>query len=472
MNKTKIVVSIGPASQDRETLKKLILSGMDVARFNLTYATYDFCMETINIIRELNKEHKTNVSIMMDMNGPDIRTGQIKGGKAFLRKGDKIRIYMDPTVIGDSTKFSVTYPNLIEDIKYNTHLLLNDGKIELRVVDKELEYIVCEVIREGNIISGAGINIPEVKLKMPFLSTKDKDDILFANKINADFLALSYVGCAEDVLQVNDYLIEIGNDHLGIIAKIEKESALEEIDEIIHVADGVLVARGDLGVEIPMERIPGVQKMIISKCHLAGKISIVATEFLTSMEQDTRPTRAEVSDVANAVLDSVDAVMLAGETTIGKYPVETVLMMHKIIASAEGDINYYELLDKSMRSEKQDTTGSLVYSVTDCARRLKCKAIIAPTMSGYTARKMSRFRPSCPIIAVSPDEDTVKSLTLHYAVRPVLIDEMGSFDKITTVAKKVTKDLLQTKTGDKIIITGGYPFKEVKHTNFMKIEEL
>lgn len=471
MNKTKIVVSIGPSSKDKETLKNLILAGMDVARFNLTYASYEFCMEVASIISELNKECKSNVSIMVDTNGPDLHIGKLKEGKANLHDGDKVRIYMD-AITGDDTKFSVNYAKLVEEVKYNTSILVNDGKIELKVVDKDLNYIVCEVIRGGEIITGSGVNIPEVKLNIPFLSRRDKDDILFAHKLGADFLALSYVGSSEDVLEVNDYLIEIGDDHMGIIAKIERESALDDLDSIISASDGVLISRGDLSVEIPMERIPSVQKMIINKCHLAGKVSIVATEFLTSMESVTRPTRAEVSDIANAVIDSVDAVMLSGETTIGKYPIETVMMMNKIIGSAEEDINYYDLLDRSMRSEKQDTTGSLVYSVTDCANRLKCKAIITPTMSGYTARKMSRFRPSCPIIAVSPDRNTVMSLTLHFAVRPVLIDEMGSFDKITNVAIKVTREMLTINRGDKIIITGGYPFKEVKHTNFMKIEEL
>lgn len=471
MNKTKIIVSIGPASKDRETLKNLILSGMDVARFNLTYATYDFCMETIKTIRELSKECKTNVSIMMDINGPDVRVGKLKEGKAFLHRGDKIRIYMDE-ITGDDTKFSVTYPRLIDDVKHNTSILLHDGKIELKVLEKDINYLLCEVMNEGEIIEGCGINIPEIKLSIPFLSRKDKDDILFAHKVNADFLALSFVGSSDDVLEVNDYLIEIGNDHLGIIAKIEKERAIDEIDDIIRISDGIIIARGDLGAEIPMERIPSVQKMIINKCHLAGKVSIVSTEFLASMEKETRPSRAEVSDVANAVLDSVDAILLAGETTIGKYPVETVIMMNKIIGSAEEDINYYELLDRSMRSERQDITGSLVYSVTECANRLKCKAIIAPTMSGYTARKMSRFRPSCPVIAVSPDESTVRSLALHFAIRPVLIPEIGNLDKIITTSKKVAQDMIHMTTGDKLIITGGYPFKDVKHTNFMKIEEL
>lgn len=471
MNKTKIIATIGPASESVDVLKGLILSGMDVARLNLSYASYDFCLKAVEKIRKLNKELKTNVAIMLDLNGPTVQVGRLNAPKVTLKKGDRIRIYMDD-ILGDETKFSVSYPKLIDDVKYHTEILLRDGRIRLKVIDKDLNYILCEVMSEGEICEKDSINVPNVKMSMPFISTKDKDDILFANKIGADFLALSFVQSAEDVLSVNDLLIEMGNDHLGIIAKIENESAVEEIDEIIKVSDGILVARGDLGVEIPMERVPGIQKSVINKCHLMGKVSIVATEFLASMETEERPSRAEVSDVANAVLDSVDAIMLSGETTIGKYPVETLSTMDKIITTAEEDINYYELLDKSMRSEKQDITGSLVYSVTECANRLKCKAIIAPTMSGYTARKMSRFRPSCPIIAVSPDEDTVMSLALHFAVRPVLIEELNTLDKIIQTSKQITEELITIQSGDKIIITGGYPFKEVKHTNFMKIEEL
>ena len=471
MNKTKIIATIGPASKGYEMIKKLIKAGVDVIRFNMSYSSYEFILEQKGYIDKVNEELKVNVAILLDTNGPEIKIGEINGNKAILKEGKKIRIYMD-SVIGDETKFSVNYPRLIEDVKYNNSVLMNDGRIELKVVDKELDYIICEVINGGEIETGDGISVPEIKINIPFVSIKDKDDILFANKIGADFLALSFVRNAEDVLEVNDILIELGNDHMGILAKIEKESAVREIDDIIKVSDGILIARGDLGVEVPMERIPGIQKSIINKCHLAGKISIVATEFLTTMENTTKPTRAEVSDVANAVLESVDAVMLSGETTIGNYPVETVTMMDKIISSAEEDINYYEMLDKAMKSEKQDTTGSLVYSVTECANRLKCKAIITPTMSGYTARKMSRFRPKCPVIAVSPNVETAKSLSLHFAVRPVLIDELNTFEKIIKVSNEVTKELLVTKSGDKIIITGGYPFQDVKHTNFMKIEEL
>lgn len=470
MKKTKVIATIGPASKDIEVLKNLILSGMDVARINLRYADKEFCKDIVNKINNLNKELKTNIAVLFDLEGPDITVGHFSGGSAYLNKGDKIRIYMDE-ILGDSTKFSISYPNLINEIKVNSLIKINDGLIELKIIDKEINYLLCEVIIGGFIEDGKGVNVP-VHLNIPFLRQKDIEDIELANELNVDYLALSHVRSYEDVLSVNDMLINLGNDHMAIISKIENEHALEELDEIIRNSEGIMVARGDLGVELPMERIPRIQKMIINKCHIEGKISIVATELLSSMENIVRPTRAEVADIANAVLEGTDAVMLSGETTIGNYPVETMDVMSKIIESTEQDQNYYEFLDTSMRSEKQDITGSVAYSAVECAIRLKCKAIVTPTISGYTARKISRFRPSCPIIAITPDINVVKNLSLYYGIYPVLEHDVNSFDKIMKISKKKAKNILKLEEKDKIIITGGYPFKEVKHTNFMKIEEV
>lgn len=471
MNKTKIIATIGTASKDKDVLREMIKKGMDVVRLNMSHCDYDFCEDIVSKIDSLNEELGTNVSIMVDTKGPEIRVGKFENDEATFKEGDKIRIYMDD-ILGDSTKFSINYPNLINEIKYNSVIRVDDGRLELEVLDKGEDFLLCEVMNDATITSGRSFNVPGLKLKRPFLTEKDREDIIFANKIKADFLALSFVNSAEDILTVNDMLIDLENDHIGILAKIENEYALEELDEIIRISDGIIVARGDLGVELPMERLPGIQKNIIAKCHNAGKVSIVATEMLSSMENEIRPTRAEVSDVANAVIDSVDAVMLSGETTIGKYPIETIAMMEKIIASAEMDINYLELLDKAMRTEKQDITGIIANSVTECASRLKASAIVAPTMSGYTAKKMSRFRPVCPIIAVSPNKETVKSLSLHFGVHAYLIDDLNSLDKIIKQSLDITNRVLRTEPGDKVIITGGYPFKNVKHTNFMKIEEL
>lgn len=471
MNKTKIIATVGPSSAKKEILRKMIYNGMDVVRLNMTYSTHEFCDQVMTMMDELNEELETNVAVMMDLQGPTVNIHKLEGGVAEFKDGGIVRIYMNE-VLGNSNQFSVSYPELLQDVKYNAMIKLDDGKIELEVVDKEIDCLVCRVIRGGYLQDHKTLNVMDTKLNLPFLSEKDRKDLIYAHEKNMDYVALSFVGSAEDVLEVNDILIDLENDHMGMIAKVECQEAIEEIDEIIRVSDGIMVARGDLGVTIPVERIPGVQKSIISKCHIAGKISIVATEMLSSMESAVRPTRAEVSDVANAVLDGVDAVMLSGETTIGLFPIETLGMMEKIIVSAEEDINYYELLDKAMRTEKQDTTGSIAYSVTECANRLKCKAIIAPTMSGYTARKMSRFRPSCPIIALSPDKDTVRSLALYFGVQPIYERNFNQFDKMMDIAVRTAKEHIELDEGDRVIVTGGYPFKKVKHTNFMKIEQI
>ena len=471
MKKTKIMATIGPASKDKIILEDMISNGMNVARLNMKYSSIEFCKDIIYKIRNIDKELKTTTSILLDLRGPDITIGKILNDQAELKENDKIRIYMDP-ILGDSTKFSVSYKGLINDVKTNTIIKLNEGLLELRVIEKGIDYLICEVVRGGIIYSDKSINVIDTKLNIPFITDEDKEVLKFATEENIDYISLSFVSSAEDVLEVNDLLIDYGNDHTSIITKIETKNALEELDEIIKISDGIIVARGDLGVEIPLERIPSVQRTIINKCHLKSKISIVATEMLSSMENNIIPTRAEVSDIANAVCDGVDAVMLSGETTIGKYPVGTVIMMNKIIESSEEDINYYELLDKAMRTEKEDITGEVAYSVVECASRLKAIAIVTPTMTGYTAKKISRFRPNCPIIALTPDYNTAHILGLYYGIYPVIIDETKSFDMILKLSKSAVLRKLKYEIKDKIIITGGYPFKEVKHTNFMKIEEL
>ncbi|MFA5603637.1 MAG: pyruvate kinase [Bacilli bacterium] len=471
MNKTKIIATIGPASTDKAVIEELMLNGMDVARLNLSHADYPFCMDIISKVNELNKKLDLNVAIMLDTEGPEIRTGEFVNGEAYLLAGEQIKIYRED-VIGDKNGFSISIPKVIDNVKHNTIIKLDDGKIELKVIEKRSDYLLCEVVNSGVISNYKSVNVDCPKKDIPFLNKKDREDIKFANMMNVDFLALSFVSSGDDILEINDLLIALDNDHIEIIAKIENEQAIEEIDEIIRVSDGVMIARGDLGVELPLERIPGVQKMIINKCHLAGKISIVATEMLSSMETTMRPTRAEVSDIANAVIDGVDSVMLSGETTIGAHPVLALQTMEKVIKSAEEDIDYVELLYKAMRTEKQDTTGLIAHSVVDCANRLSAKTIVAPTMSGYTAKKLSRFRPSCPILAMAPTSEVAKSLALNFGVKAITIGELNSFDKILKISKKKAVEHLNLEENDKIIVTGGYPLKEVKHTNFMKIEEI
>ena len=470
MNKTKIIATVGPATADKNILKQIIENGVDAFRINMSYSTPTFCRGIIKIINELNIELKSHAAIILDIKGPTIKINRILNGKAYLKKDDKIRIYRD-AVLGDCTKFSVDYKNLIEDIPLNSKLVI-DGNIELKILEKYDDCLLCKVIKPGEIKDNFSLRLPNVKLNRNYLSLQDKEIIKFASDNDVDFLALSFISSSEDVLEVNDLLINIGNEHLQIISKIENDFAIDDIDNIIKVSDGIIIDRKDLGIEVPLEKIPGIQKRIISKCHASGIISVIATDLLSSVNSFDYPTRAEVSDVANAVLDGTDCIMLSDETTIGKNPVETVKLLENILNTVEQDIDYEYMLEKAIKTEKRDATGSLAYSVAGCALRLNCKAIFTPTMSGYTAKKISRFRPICPIIAPSPNELTTKSLALNFGVYPILIDDLQNLDSIIEKSKKLAKDVLQLKEKDNIIITGGYPFKKIKSTNFMKIEEI
>ena len=470
MNKTKIVATIGPAIADKEILRKMIQNGVDAFRINMNYSTLEFCYEIVKVINELNSELRTHIATMIDIKGPVIKINRILNGKAFLKENDKIRIYRN-SLLGDNTKFSVDYKYLIDDIPLNCNLLIENSVI-LKVLEKYSDCLVCKVIKQGEIKEGMRLIIPNVRLDRHYLTNSDREIIKFASQNNVDFLTLPFISSSDDVLEVNDLLINIGDDHIQIISKIENSYALDDIDKIIKSSDGVMIDRKDLGLEIPLEKIPGVQKKIIAKCQANGIISIVATDLFSSVNSFNYPTRAEVSDIANVVLEGTDCIMLSDETTIGKNPIETLQMLENIIKTVEEDLDYDYMLEQAIKTEKRDATGSLAYSVAGCALRLKCKAIFTPTMSGYTAKKISRFRPICPIIAPSPNELTTKSLALNFGVYPILIDDLKSIDTIIEKSKKIAKDVLLLKEKDNIIITGGYPFKKIKYTNFMKIEEI
>lgn len=470
MNMTNIIVTVGPSSNTKEVLKELIVSGASVIRINLNYCDYIFCKDVINKVRDIDKELGTVTSFMFDLVGPDIKTGVFSSGEAVYTEGTKIRIYNE-NIVGDETKLYVDYYDLVDGILIGSVIKLNNGRVVLEVLDKGPDYLLCEVVTGGSVIDNSSVYF-DCDIRLPFLSDRDREDIKFANEMGIDYLALSLVSSAEDVLDINDILIELGNDHMSIISKIEKESAVNEIDDIIRVSDGVMITRGDLGVSIPVERIPGIQKKVINKCNYLNKISIVATEVMSSMSDSLLPTRAEVSDVANAVLDGVDAIVLSLETMTGHHPIEAFSMMKKIIVTTEADIDYFSLMDRAVRSDCGDITGSLAYSVADLASRISCKCIVAPTITGYTAKKMSRFRPKCPVIALTPDINTVKSLSLYFGVFPVLINDLKSLDDTISVSKENACKYLNLESGDKIIITGGYPFSKTKHTNFIKIEEI
>ncbi|MGI6330033.1 MAG: pyruvate kinase [Bacilli bacterium] len=466
MKKTKIICTIGPKTAGKEMLKEMIEAGMDVVRINLSHADHEIAESIINNIRELNKELKSNVGILIDIKGPKMRL--INEETFSLKLGEEIVLTNEE----EAGKLLVDYPNIILNVKKGDRILLSDGSIELKVLEKTETDLVCKVMNSGIIKGNASVNIPGVRLDMDFLSVSDKDDIAFASKMKADFISLSYVCNANDVLDVNDMLIGFRNEHAQLIAKIENSQAIEDIDNIIKVSDGIMIARGDLGVEMDVECLPSIQKEIVKKCYHTNKICIVATQMLASMEENPIPTRAEVSDVANAVIDGVDSVMLSGETAIGKYPIETIKVMNKIIVNIEKNLDYEALLMSKKTEEKQDITTVIAHSVVDGANRLKADAILVSTMSGYTARKVSNFRPASPIITITPNKEVARSLSLNWGIIPVISPMFDSTDEIVEMAIKIAKEKIKNKEKMKIIITGGFPITKEKATNFMKVEEI
>ncbi|MDD3048625.1 MAG: pyruvate kinase [Bacilli bacterium] len=470
MKKTKIIATVGPNSNSRETLKAMINAGMNVARFNLSHADHEHTKAIVDLIRELNVEMNTNVGILIDTKGPELRVECYNKEAVKLSKGDQIILTSNKNLQNDG-KFFVNHTELNKDLQKDDIMVLGDGTIELKIIEENIDEVVCELLNDGEIRNEMGLNVPGVDLTMDFLSMTDKKDIEFASAIDADFVALSFVRNANDVMDVNDILISLENEHIQIISKIENKQAVENLDNIIKVSDGIMVARGDLGVEIDLEEVPSVQKEIASKSFLANKICIVATQMLSSMQFNPRPTRAEVSDVANAVVDGVDAVMLSEETAVGKYPVETVETMSKIIECIEKNIDYDHLLNSKPLLDTKDITSVIAHNVVDSANRIKAKAIVVSTISGYTAQMVSGFRPICPIVVTTPNKDTARSLSLNYGTVPVLVEMFDSTDKIVANAVSVVKEMFVLEN-DKIIITGGFPMATNKSTNFMKIEEI
>jgi len=469
MKKTKIICTVGPQTTSKDMLADMIKAGMDVVRINLSHGDHEFAERIIKNIRNLNKELKTSVGILMDIKGPKVRLVNCKYENIYLDKGNTITLTSKHGA--DINKFLVSYPDFINGIKVGDQILLDDGLIELKVISVTETDVECEALNGGSIRNNTSVNIPGVDLDLDFLSVADKNDIVFAAKNNVDFIALSFVRNANDILDVNDMLIGLKNEHIQIIAKIENESAIEDIDNIIKVSDGVMIARGDLGVEIPIEQVPGIQKKITSKCFKSDKICIVATQMLSSMQEIPMPTRAEVSDVANAVIDNTDAVMLSGETAIGNYPIKTIEMMAKIITNIEQELDYEKILDSKEIGDKEDITTIIAYNVVSSASKLKADAILVSTISGYTARKVSNFRPICPIITVTPNQEVASSLSLNWGVKPVLSPMFNSTDEIVNNAINTYKDKFETDEG-RIIITGGFPMNKERNTNFIKIEEI
>lgn len=469
MKKTKIVCSIGPASCPVDVMSQMVEAGMNVARINFSHATMEEREAVVASVKEVRKLTGKPVAILYDTKGPEFRNGMVKNGELTLVEGKTIRVVKE-NVLGDEERFSVNHPQALESLEIGSTILLENGLMKIEVISKEEDGVTCKIVVGGVLGNKKSLAVPGVHLDIPFISEVDREDIIYACQHEGDFLALSFVSTREDVLACKEILKQYNREDLKIISKIESTTGIENLDSIIEESDGIMVARGDLGVEVPMEQLPVVQKMIIQKCREYGKTVIVATEMLESMKKSARPTRAEVSDVANAVLDGTDAVMLSGETTVGKFPVEVVRYMAGICEHTE---NYYDYDYVFENKRKRDTTEAIAESVVSCSETIGTKAIVACTTSGYSAKKISNLKPKNIIIATCPSENVVRSLALSWGVYPVLVPLYKSTDEIVESARNKAIEELNLKNGDNIVITGGFHIENKERTtNFLKIEQI
>ena len=474
MKKTKVVCTMGPNTNDRELLKKLIENGMDVARFNFSHGDHEEQKSRMDLLKELRQELNTNTAILLDTKGPEIRTGVLKGGKRIMLKAGEQFTLTTEEIEGDESKVSITYEGLVQDVDAGRVILIDDGLIELKVVGKSEKEIFCEVINGGELGERKGVNVPNVAVRLPAITEKDKDDIRFGVEQGIDFIAASFVRNAECVLEIKAYLKELGAPYVPIIAKVENAEGIKNIDEIIRAADGVMVARGDRGVEIPAEEVPYLQKMIIQKCNMNFKTVITATQMLDSMMRNPRPTRAEVTDVANAVYDGTDAVMLSGETAQGKYPLEALQMMVHIIQNTEQHLDYEGMLEKTGGHLKSGVSSAIGYSSVLAASNLNAKCIITPSVSGATARVVSNLRPRQVILGVTPNERTLRRMSIYWGVKPIKSQAFNTTDDICDGAIELAKVKQFVETGEIVVITAGIPSPNVKKersatSNMMRI---
>ncbi|MGC4376115.1 pyruvate kinase [Fictibacillus sp. Mic-4] len=468
MRKTKIVCTIGPASESVETLTELIKAGMNVARLNFSHGDYEEHGARIENIRKAAKQLGKTVAILLDTKGPEIRTQNLEGGEAHLKAGEELIISMSE-VLGNEKKISITYPGLIEDVHVGSKILLDDGLIELEVTAIGDNEITTKILNSGTLKNKKGVNVPNVSVKLPGITEKDAKDIEFGIEQGVDFIAASFVRRATDVLEIREILEKHNATDIQIIPKIENQEGVDNIEDILAVSDGLMVARGDLGVEIPAEEVPLVQKELIKKCNDLGKPVITATQMLDSMQRNPRPTRAEASDVANAIFDGTDAIMLSGETAAGNYPVEAVKTMHKIAERAESALDYRTILQQRSKESKTTITDAISQSVSFTALNLEAKAIITATERGLTARNTAKYRPKAPIIAVTSYEEVCRKLALVWGVNPVQGEKAKTTDEMFQIAVETALDNQLIDHGDLVVITAGVPVGETGSTNLMKV---
>lgn len=469
MRKTKIVCTIGPACETVDMLKSLMLAGMNVARFNFSHGTHEQQREKFQRVLQARQELRIPVATMLDTKGPEIRLRDFEGGRAELIAGRQF-ILTTEEVMGTSERASISYKNLKNDISEGMTILIDDGLIEMTVEKLQGEEIVCRVVHGGFVSNHKGVNVPGAVLSMPYISQVDMDDILFGIEMGFDLIAASFVRCGEDIEQLRKILKDHGSD-MKIIAKIENMQGIRNLEEILQVSDGVMVARGDMGVEIPLEEVPVLQKKMIKMANARGKHVITATQMLESMIKNPRPTRAEATDIANAIYDGTTAIMLSGESAAGKYPTEAVRTMARIAENAERDIDYRARMRKSDCGEA-DITTAIAYAACSAAIDLNAAAIITVTMSGFTAEAVSRFKPPCPVIGCTVNERVSRQLNLLWGVSPLRVERKDSTEELFAGAVAEVRKAGYVKEGDRVVITAGVPLGTAGTTNMIHVVEV
>lgn len=468
MKKTKVVCTMGPNTNDKEVMRKLIQNGMDVARFNFSHGDHEEQKFRMDLLKELREEEHAHTAILLDTKGPEIRTGLLKDGKKVtLQEGNTFVLTMED-IVGDDTKVSLSYKGLAEDVQQGTVILIDDGLIGLKVKEIVDQDIVCEIVNGGELGERKGVNVPNVPVRLPAITEKDKEDIKFGVEQDIDFIAASFVRNAECVLEIRAFLKELDAPYIPIIAKIENAEGIRNIDEIIRAADGIMVARGDMGVEIPSEEVPIVQKMIIKKCNEVSKPVITATQMMDSMIRNPRPTRAEVADVANAIYDGTDAIMLSGETAAGKYPIEAVKTMNRIAIRTEETLEY-KVEAKYAYNRGITVTDAISHATCTTAMDLEAQAIITCTSSGYTTKMVSKFRPQAPIIAATQSDKVMRKLSLNWGTYPVKSELGENTDEVVKASILATREAGFANSGDTVVVTAGVPVGKTGKTNLIKV---
>ena len=471
MRKTKIVCTLGPATDREGVLRQMMLDGMNVARFNFSHGTHEEHKARLDEVIRLRERYDLPIATLLDTKGPEIRTGNFKDGSVMLKEGQEFFLTTDE-IEGTEEGVSVTYADLPRDVKVGSPVLIDDGLIAMEVIHKTDSTVYCKVKNGGKVSNHKGINLPGTKVSMPFLSERDKDDLLFGIEMDFDFVAASFTRTAEDVMQLRQFLKDNGGDHIRIISKIENAQGVDNIDEIIEASDGIMVARGDMGVEIPNEEVPIIQKVIIQKVYKAGKMVITATQMLDSMMHNPRPTRAETTDVANAIYDGTSAVMLSGETAAGQYPVEALRTMIRIAERTEQDIDYRKRFNQSNIENHADVTEAISHASCTMAHDLEAKAIITVTKSGFTARQLSKYRPDIPIIGCSPDRKSWRQLNLSWGVTPIFLTMKDETFELLASAADLARARGLVDDGDLSVITAGIPIGETGTTNMVKVHTI